>query len=379
MKIRLDRSALAEAVAWAAHAVPARPTVPTLAGLLLTATEGTLTASGFDFETSAKFDVEAEVLEPGSVLVSGRLLAEVSRSLPNLPVEISTDASDAVLLCGASQFALPSIPLEDHPQLPQMPPAQGTVDGALFASAVAQVAVAAGRDETLPILTGIRLELTNSTLRMVSTDRYRLAVRDIPWRPTNPDMELNTVALVPAKSLHEIARSLTKGEQVTISLVPAETAGAGGIIGFEAGPRQATTRLMDATFVKYHTIFPSEYTGSVVVERVPLLEAAKRVSLVIERNAAMRMTLSPGRIVLDAGNAVEARGRETVDAQFDGEEICLAANPSFLVEGLSAISTPFLELSYTTVSKPAVFTGRAEPEGEHDPSYRYLFMPLRTH
>jgi DNA polymerase-3 subunit beta len=311
--------------------------------------------------------------------VSGRLLSEVSRSLPNLPVEISADESEAVLLCGASQFGLPAMPLDDHPELPEMPQFQGTVDGALFAEAVAQAAVAAGRDETLPILTGIRLELTNSKLRMVCTDRYRLAVRDIPWQPVDADAELNMHALVPAKALHEIARSLTKGEQVTISLTESETAAGGRLIGFEAGPRQATTRLMDGSFINYHTIFPSEYTGSAAVERLPLLEAAKRVSLVAERDAPLRMTLSRERIVLEAGNAVEARGREAVAAHFDGEEISLAANPSFLVEGLSAIGAPFVEFSYTTVNKPAVFTSLQEPDGEHDPSYRYLFMPLRMH
>ncbi|MDQ0993899.1 DNA polymerase III subunit beta [Streptomyces sp. V3I7] len=378
MKIRLDRSALAEAVAWAAHVVPSRPTMPALSGLLLTATNNVLTASGFDYETSAKFEVEAEVLEPGSVVVSGRLLSEVSKSLPNLPVEISADDAEAVLLCGASQFGLPALPLDDYPKLPEMPKTQGSVDGALFAEAVGQVAVAAGRDETLPILTGIRLEITNSTLRMVSTDRYRLAVRDIPWRSADPDTELNTHVLVPAKALHDIARSLTKGDQVTIALTATENESSAGIIGFEAGPRQATTRLIDGSFVKYHTIFPSEYTGSAVIERAPLLEAAKRVSLVVERQAPMRMTLSEGRIVLDAGNAVEARGKEAVTAVFDGEEICLAANPGFLLEGLAAINAPFVEFSYTTVSKPAVFTALQEPEGEHDPSYRYLFMPLRT-
>ncbi|MEU5523780.1 DNA polymerase III subunit beta [Streptomyces sp. NPDC047860] len=378
MKIRIDRSALAEAVAWAFHAVPSRPPVPTLAGLLLTAADNVLTVSGFDYEVSAKFSVEADVLEPGSIVVSGRLLSEVSKSLPNLPVEISADESEAVLLCGASQFDLPAMPLDDYPALPEMPQVLGTVDGALFAEAVAQAAVATGRDETLPILTAVLLEVTDSTLRMVSTDRYRLAVRDIPWNPATPDVELSTNALVPAKALHEIARSLSKGETVTLCLNASESAAGGGIIGFEAGPRRATTRLMDGSFVKYQSIFPSEYTGSAVIERVALLEAAKRVSLVIERHAPLRMTLSEGRIVLDAGNAVEARGREAVAAHYEGEEFGVAANPSFLVEGLSAISAPFVEFSYTTTSKPAVFTALQEPEGEHDPSYRYLFMPLRT-
>ncbi|MET8803389.1 DNA polymerase III subunit beta [Streptomyces sp. NPDC004546] len=377
MKIRLGRETLAEAVTWAAHALPTRSPVPVLAGLLLTASDGRLTVSGFDYEVSAKFDAEAEVLEPGSVLVSGRLLSEIARSLPDLPVEISTDDSDAVLTCGPSRFELPSIPVEDYPKLPEMPQILGKIDGALFASAVTQVAVAAGRDETLPVLTGIRIEINNSTLRLVSTDRYRLAVRDITWRPADPQAELKAVALVPARSLHEIARSLSKGDEVAIGLSTDESAGT-GLIGFGAGPRRATTRLLGSGFIKYQSVFPDSYVGSAVIDRLALLEATKRVALVTERNSPMRLTLAPGQITVDAGNSVEARGRETLSAHYEGEGICLSVNASYMVEGLSVIDAPYLELSYTTTTKPAVFTARTEVDSEHDPSYRYLFMPLRA-
>ncbi|MER7728127.1 DNA polymerase III subunit beta [Streptomyces sp. NPDC096323] len=377
MKIRLGRDALAEAVTWAARALPARSPVPVLACLLLTASDGRLTVSGFDYEVSAKFDAEAEVLEPGTVLVSGRLLSEIARSLPDLPVEVSTDDTDAVLTCGASRFELPTVPVEDYPKLPEMPPHLGTIDGAVFASAVAQVAVAAGRDDTLPVLTGVRIEIKGSTLRMVSTDRYRLAVRDVTWRPADPQAELEEVALVPARSLHEIARSLSKGDEVSIGLSTDESSGA-ALIGLGAGPRRATSRLLGTDFIKYQSVFPETYVGSAVIDRVALLEAAKRVALVTERNSQMRLTLAPGQITVDAGSSVEARGRETLPAHYEGEGICFPANPTYITEGLTMIDAPFLELSYTTPTKPAVFTARTELDSEHDPSYRYLFMPLRS-
>jgi DNA polymerase-3 subunit beta len=385
LKLRLTREALAEAVAWAAHALPARSSAPALSGLLLTAAqggEGTLTVSGFDFEVSARFRTPAEVLETGSALVPGRLLADLARVLPSggHHVELSAVGSDVALVCGPARFELPVIPLEDYPRLPAVPAPRGTVDGALFAEAVAQVAVVAGRDEALPFLTGIRLEFHAETLRLVATDRYRLAVRELPCTPVAPASgEEPVVALVPARSLHEIARSLTKGERMAISPAPEESGGhgPGGLIGFAAGSREATTRLLGADFIRYQAVFPSSRTGSALMERAPLLDAVKRIALVTERHQPLRLSFSPGKVVVDAGGGNEARGRQALDARFDAEPIVLASNAGYLVDGLSAIGARFVELSYTTPTKPVVLTGREDAELPDD-SYRYLFMPLRA-
>ncbi|WP_037605253.1 DNA polymerase III subunit beta [Streptacidiphilus rugosus] len=390
MKLRLAREALAEAVAWAAHALPARSTAPALSGLLLTAAQhdgGTLTVSGFDYEVSARFQARAEVLEPGAALVPGRLLADLARVLPSggHEVELSSIGSDVALVCGPVQFELPVIPLEDYPRLPSVPAPRGTVDGALFAEAVAQVAVVAGRDESLPVLTGIRMEFHAEILRLVATDRYRLAVRELPWTPAATSASVSgeepVVALVPARSLHEIARSLTKGERIAISPAPEEPGSnvLGGLIGFAAGSREATTRLLGADFIRYQSIFPSSYTGSALIERAPLLDAVKRMALVTERHQPLRLSFSPGLVVVNAGGSSEARGRQALDARFDAEQepIMLAANAGYLVDGLSAIGARFVELRYTTPTKPAVLTGREDTE-QPDDSYRYLFMPQRA-
>ncbi|AUG75858.1 DNA polymerase III subunit beta [Kitasatospora sp. MMS16-BH015] len=379
MKLRLDRAAFSDTVAWAARALPHRPTLPVLAGILLTASDRTLTAAAFDFEVSTTFEVEAEVLAPGTALVSGRLLADLSRALPDQPVELTSDTTDTVLTCGQSQFALPHIPREDYPRLPDLPPIRGTADAAAFAAAVAQVAIVAARDDTLPVLTAIRLEINAERLRLVATDRYRLAVRDLPWQPADPQAP-EAFALVPARILHDITKALAKappGDRVTIAL-HSEPSGTGGLIGLRTGARQATTRLLDSAFPNYETIFPTTYTGSATVERLPLLEAAKRIALVADNRSPLRITLSAGRITLDAGNSSDARGRETLPSPFHGEPICIPANAAYLVEGINALTTPMAELSYTTATKPAVLTGRTDNEAEHDPSYRYLFMPLRS-
>ncbi|WP_327384341.1 DNA polymerase III subunit beta [Streptomyces sp. NBC_01207] len=373
MKIRVERDVLAEAVAWAARSLPARPPVPVLAGLLLKAEEGTLSLSGFDYEVSARVSVEADVEEGGTVLVSGRLLADICRALPNRPVEISTDGVRATVVCGSSRFTLHTLPVEEYPALPQMPTATGTVAGEVFASAAKQVATAAGRDDTLPVLTGVRIEIEGDRVTLASTDRYRFAVREFLWKPENPDA--SAVALVPAKTLQEIANSLTSGDTVTLAL---SGSGAGeGLIGFEGAGRRTTTRLLEGDLPKYRTLFPTEFNSIAVIETAPFVEAVKRVALVAERNTPVRLSFEKGVLILEAGSSDDAQAVERVDAQLDGDDISIAFNPTFLLDGLSAIASPVAQLSFTTSTKPALLSGRPAIDAEADEAYKYLIMPVR--
>ncbi|MFF4099905.1 DNA polymerase III subunit beta [Streptomyces sp. NPDC001903] len=373
MKIRVERDVLAEAVAWAARSLPARPPVPVLAGLLLKAEEGTLSLSGFDYEVSARVSVEADVEEDGTVLVSGRLLADICRALPNRPVEISTDGVRATVVCGSSRFTLHTLPVEEYPALPQMPTATGTVPGEVFASAAAQVAIAAGRDDTLPVLTGVRIEIEGDRVTLASTDRYRFAVREFLWKPESPDA--SAVALVPAKTLLDTAKSLTSGDTVTLAL---SGSGAGeGLIGFEGAGRRTTTRLLEGDLPKYRTLFPTEFNSIAVIETAPFVEAVKRVALVAERNTPVRLSFEQGVLILEAGSSDDAQAVERVDAKLEGDDISIAFNPTFLLDGLSAIDSPAAQLSFTTSTKPALLSGRPAVDAEADEAYKYLIMPVR--
>ncbi|MFD3438491.1 DNA polymerase III subunit beta [Streptomyces sp. NPDC058685] len=373
MKIRVERDVLAEAVAWVARSLPARPPAPVLAGLLLKAEDGALSFSSFDYEVSAKVSVEAEVDEDGTVLVSGRLLADICRALPNRPVEISTDGVRATVVCGSSRFTLHTLPVEEYPALPQMPTATGTVPGEVFASAAAQVAIAAGRDDTLPVLTGVRIEIEGDTVTLASTDRYRFAVREFLWKPENPDA--SAVALVPAKTLLDTAKALTSGDTVTLAL---SSSGAGeGLIGFEGAGRRTTTRLLEGDLPKYRTLFPTEFNSVAVIETAPFVEAVKRVALVAERNTPVRLSFEQGVLILEAGSSDDAQAVERVDAQLEGDDISIAFNPTFLLDGLSAIDSPVAQLSFTTSTKPALLSGRPAVDAEADEAYKYLIMPVR--
>src|SRR3954466_1192955 len=240
MKIRVERDLLAEAVAWAARILPQKSQLPILAGLRLDAeASGALRLSGFDYEVSAEAELDVMVSEAGSILVPGRLLADISRSLPaGQPVDLTTDGSRVQLSCGAARFTLPTLPLDEYPSLPSMPEVSGTLGSDAFAAAVGSVAVAAGRDDTLPVLTGIRVEIDGEDITLAATDRYRLAVRTLRWQPADPSLQ--ATALVPARTLAEAAKALTAGAEVTLALA-AGTSGE-GMFGLSGATRRTTTR-----------------------------------------------------------------------------------------------------------------------------------------
>ena len=207
MKFRVERDVLSEAVTWVARGVPARPPVPVLAGVLIEAsTEGTLTLSAFDYEVSARITIPADVSEGGTALVLGRLLADISRNLPNRPVDVEANEAKVQVACGSSRFTLREMPVSEYPSLPKSPENSGSIAGDVFTQAVAQVAIAADRGDTLPILTGVRVEIQGDKVTLLATDRYRLAMRELNWTPADPSAEY--VALIPAKNLADTARSL---------------------------------------------------------------------------------------------------------------------------------------------------------------------------
>jgi DNA polymerase-3 subunit beta len=374
MKFRVERDALADAVAWTAKSLPTRPSVPVLAGVLLRLSDGRLQVSGFDYEVSSQVTIDVQADADGAALVSGRLLAEITKALPAKPVDIAAVGAHLELVCGSARFTLPTMPVEDYPTLPEMPASAGTVDASAFAAAVAQVAIAAGRDETLPMMTGVRVELNGSTLAMLATDRYRLAMREMQWRPDDAEVSLN--ALVPARTLAETAKTLGPlGGEVTLALAHG---GAGeGMIGFSGGARHTTSRLLDgANYPPVRSLFPDSHNAQARIPVATLNEVVRRVALVAERATPVRLSFSEEGLVVEAGGTEEARASEAMEATFTGEPLMIAFNPQYLLDGLSALAAPTAVLSFVDAFKPAVISP-ADEDGEVIPGYRYLIMPIR--
>jgi DNA polymerase-3 subunit beta len=374
VKFRVERDVFADAVAWAARSLPVRPSSPVLAGLLIEASDAGLVLSTFDYETSARADLMAEVSGEGSALVSGRLLADICRSLPAKPIEMQLDGPRVSLTCGSARFSLQTMPVEDYPKLPQMPAATGTVSSNDFAHAVAQAVTAAGRDDMLPVLTGVRIEIDGSTMSLLATDRFRLSHRELTWNPQTPDASV--AALVPAKVLGDTAKSLTSGAEVTIALSSGD--GGEGLIGFEGsalgGVRRTTTRLLDGEFPKVRSLFPSEHLTIAKVRKDELIETVKRVALVAERNTAVQLKFADNQLVLDAGTGDEAQATEVIEAEITGADLTTGFNPQFLLDGLTALDGEYIDLAFTQASKPVVIS--STDAGDTD-SFRYLLMPRR--
>ena len=384
LKFRLAREDFADAVAWVARNLPSRPTVPVLAGVLLTGTHEGLTISGFDYEVSAEVQIPAEIASPGAVLVSGRLLSDIVRALPAKPVDVSVEGTRVALSCGSARFSLPTMAVEDYPTLPTLPDETGVVSSELFAEAIGQVAVAAGRDDTLPMLTGIRVEISGEKVVLAATDRFRLAVRELTWSTDAAGVE--AAVLVPAKTLSEAAKAGADGTDVHLSLGSGPAVGKEGLLGIRSKGKRSTTRLLDAEFPKFRQLLPTEHTAMATLGVAELTEAIKRVALVADRGAQVRMEFADGVLRLSAGADDVGRAEEDLPVEFAGEPLTIAFNPTYLTDGLGSLHSDRVTFGFTTPSRPAVL----RPAGDDDAAatgagpfpaaqtdYVYLLMPVR--
>lgn len=372
MKFKVERDVLSEAVGWTARSLAPRPSMPVLAGVRITAADGVVELATYDYEVSARSQIPAEIEESGTVLVSGRLLADIAKALPDKPVTLALDGTKVIVTCGASRFTLMTMPVDEYPQLPQMPELAGVVDSEEFTKAVNQVTVAASKDDTLPLLTGVRIEISGENVTLLATDRYRLALRELTWRPASPDAEI--IALVKGRTLTDVVKALGQATEIEVAL----SSGSGkDIVGFEAGGRHTTSTLLDGDYPPVRRLFPESSPIHAVVNRQALIDAARRVSLVAERNTPVRLVFSDGQLQLDAGQGDDAQASEVLDATLSGEEISVAFNPHYLLDGLGAITHPYIRLSFTQPTKPVEFTGQADPDADDDSSYRYLLVPIR--
>src|ERR1700737_161695 len=383
LKFRLLREDFADAVAWVARTLPNRPTVPVLAGVLLTGSDDGLTVSGFDYEVSAEVRLAAEIASPGTVLVSGRLLSDITRALPDKPVDVQVEGTRVSLTCGSVRFSLPRMAVEDYPTLPVLPEETGALSAELFAEAIGQVAVAAGRDDTLPMLTGIRVEISGESVVLAATDRFRLAVRELTWSAAGPDVE--AAVLVPAKTLAEAAKTGADGAEVHLSLGSGPAVGKEGLLGISGNGKRSTTRLLDAEFPKFRQLLPTEHTAVASIAVAELTEAIKRVALVADRGAQVRMEFSGDVLRLSAGADDVGRAEEDVAVDFAGEPLTIAFNPTYLTDGLGSLHFERVSFGFTPPSRPAVLrppsddpqAGDSGPFPAVSTDYVYLLMPVR--
>jgi DNA polymerase-3 subunit beta len=372
MKFVVERDSLVDAVNWVSKSISNRPITTALLGIVIDASEE-ITLSGSDLETSAKAKFKAEVSQKGKVLVPGRLLAEISRSLPAKPISFVLEGTRVLVSAGSAKFTLPTLPLSEYPTLPELPAASGSLNSDLFATAVNQVAIAAGKDDSLPTLTGVFVEINKNQITLAATDRYRLAVRELTW--SAQDANIETTSLLRARTLADAAKSLISSSQVTIALAPTTTNEK--LVGFISEGKTMTSRVLDGSFPPFRHLLPSESTADAIIEVAPFLDSVRRVALVTDKTVPLRLNFSNNTLQLEAGTGDEAQASEKLDINYKGEDINIAFNPTYLTDGLTAINTTFVHISFTGANKPAVLTGQTEAGSAPITNYKYLLMPMR--
>ncbi len=373
MKFSVHRDVFAEAVSFAAKLLPQRTTLPILGGVLMTADSNGVTFSSFDYEVSAKTTVNADVSENGQILVSGRLLSDIAQRLPQQDVLLETDGSNVVVKCGTAKFSLLTMPLEEYPNLPDIDGITGTVDGEAFSEAVAQVTPASSRDDVTPVITGVQLIVDNSALSMMATDRYRVAIRHLSWVGDSAG-ELS--ALVPSRTLSEAGKIFASSEKVSITI---STGGDRELVAFSAGDKTVTTLLIKGSFPPVQRLFPENTDNYSVVNTNDLIDATRRVGLVVDREAPLRFTFSAEGVALEAIGSDQAQASESIDGHIVGADCVVSLKPQFLIDGLTQTHSEFARISFTPTDNPSkpgpvLITAQRSAEDE-DSSYRYLLQP----
>ena len=372
MKFVVDRDLLVDGVNWVSKSISNRPITTALLGIVIEVADE-ITLSGSDLETSAKAKLKAEITQKGKVLVPGRLLVEISRSLPAKPITFNLEGSRVLVTAGSAKFTLPTLPLVEYPTLPELPKTSGNLNSDLFATAVNQVAIAAGKDDSLPTLTGVFVEINKNQITLAATDRYRLAVRELTWSAADANIE--TTSLLRARTLADAAKSLIGSTQVTIAL-PATTTNE-KLVGFVSEGKSMTSRVLDGSFPPFRHLLPNDSTAEAVIEVAPFLDSVRRVALVTDKTVPLRLNFSSNTLQLEAGTGDEAQASEKLDINYKGEDINIAFNPTFLTDGLTAINTAFVHITFTGANKPAVLTGQTEAGSAPITNYKYLLMPMR--
>jgi DNA polymerase-3 subunit beta len=377
VRFSVNRDVFSEAVSFAVKLLPQRTTLPILSGVLIEATDKGLTLSSFDYEVSAQTEISAQVDEPGTILVSGRLLADIASRLPNAPVQFTTNENRIVVSCGSANFTLLSMPVEEYPSIPQISGETGLVPGEDFAAAVAQVAVAASRDDVTPVITGVQLEVTDNRLSLVATDRYRVAVREIEWDNGDNTAPENLVALVPARTLQEVGKTFGHSSTISVAFTSKDDR---ELIAFTADKKTVTSLLIKGSFPPVRRLFPDSSENYAVINTAELIEAVRRVSLVLEREAALRFTFTIDGLTMEAVGSEQAQASEAIDALLTGDDIVLSLKPQFLIDGLTAVRSEYVRFSFTKSENtnkpgPMLITSQSSKDQPGADSFKYLLQP----
>lgn len=371
MKFQADREVLSDAISFVVRLLSPKPQLPQLSGVMIEASDNQVTLSVFDYEVTAKVSIAAAVDQPGKVLVQARLLAEIVSKLPSDSVSLNFLESRVQVSSGASKFSLSAMSTTDYPDLPPSPAVTGKVSASAFAHAVAQVAVAASREEVTPVLTAVMISAGAKELSLVSTDRFRVAVNQVPWQGAATEREI----LIPSRVVSEIAKTFNHDGDLELAFGDGERE----MIGFSAGNKFVGTATIKGKYPAVLQLFPNDIENFAVVSTHDLLDATKRVALVVDREKPLRYKFSATELSLESIGSDVADASEQISCSLTGEEITVSLRPQFLVDALTGIAAESVRLGFTVnpsnPNKPGpVLISAAESKGSAQ-GFRYLLQP----
>ena len=368
MKFQADRDILTDAISFVVRLVSPRPQLPQLSGVVIEANGKEVTFSVFDYEVSAKATISANVEKPGKVLVQARLLSDIVSKLPSEAVSIDHSESRVQIISGSSKFSLSAMSMSEYPATPATPAGSGKVEGELFANAITQVSVAASKEEVTPVLTAVMISSNNKELSLIATDRFRVATRNIAWQGSGSDREI----LIPARVVGEIAKTFAHEKEITIGFADGDKE----MVGFSSGTKSVTTSTIKGKYPAVLSLFPSDTPHFAVASTQDLINATKRVGLVVDRDKPLRFKFSSNEVTLESIGSDVADASEQVACSLTGDETTVSLKPQYLIDALSGIDTEMVSLGFTSnpnnPNKPGPVLITPVGSSQH---YKYLLQP----
>lgn len=364
MKFRSERDLLVEVLSTAARAVSSRGSaLPVLSGIHLALESNSLVVTGSDLDLTISMGIEVSGSSPGVAVVPAKLVTEIVKAMPQGAIELEVDGEEARISAGRSQFAVNTIPPQEFPRQQALDGEPITIDAKAFTEALRQVVPAASLEDSRPILTGVLLAAEGDGLRLVATDSYRLAVRDLPGTSV---LEQGQSVLVPSTALRELTRLLGAADEIEVRLGEREAS-------FGIGSATLTTRLLEGEFPRYQNLIPASQPNSLTVGREPLLDSVRRVRLVASSpSTPVRLEMRGDGVDLWVNEMDRGQAHETIDATLEGNELTVAFNPDYLIAGIEAAGTEEITIETSDPMKPAVI------RSPDNPDFLYLLMPVRV-
>jgi len=371
MKFQADREVLSDAVSFLVRLLSQRPQLPQLSGVMIEATKDEVVLSIFDYEVAARVKIAAAVEAPGKVLVQARLLSEIVSKLPASSVSLVIDETRLQVTSGSSKFSLSSMATTDYPDTPEFPAATGKVSASEFTNSVAKVASAASREEVTPVLTAVMIQADATKLTMVATDRFRVAVKSLPWTGKAIDRDV----LIPARVLNEIAKTFSHEGDLELAFGETEKE----MIGFSSGNKTVSTATIKGKYPAVLQLFPEDTENFAVLNNQELLDATRRVALVVDREKPLRYKFSEGELSLESIGSDVADASEQIACSLKGGETLVSLRPQFLSDALAGLDAENVKIGFTVnpnnPNKPGpVLISPVDPK-DGDKDFRYLLQP----